>query len=97
MPYASESRKPKVPTQIPVVVNVKHPVNAMIKALTEGNVWALSMLLVRGCEVDMLLDEDGTTPLMYLVSRTKTLRDEDHDQIRFLISEGYVTPRCFNH
>lgn len=88
MPYDLENRRPPVPTQIPKVVNVKDPVKAMIKALTEGNIWAMSMLLVRGCSVDMLLDEEGTTPLIYLCSRTKALRPEDNDAIRFLISEG---------
>lgn len=91
MPNIRESRKPRVPTQIPRVVNVKQPVTAMTKALKEGNVWALSMLLVRGCSVDMTLDEDGTTPLMYIVSETKKLRLKDLDSIQFLASKGYVT------
>lgn len=91
MPYDTENRRPPVPPQTPAVVNVKNPTAAMIKALTTGDVWALSMLLVRGCHVNMVLvgrDVEGTTPLMFLVERTERMCVAHIDSIRFLILEG---------
>ena len=88
MPYDSENRRPPVPTQIPVVVKVKQPIAAMIKACSEGNTWALSKLFERGCTIDMLLDANGTTPLMYLVCGTENLSEDHNESIRFLISKG---------
>jgi hypothetical protein len=88
MPYNTENRRPPVPTQIPAVVKVKQPVSAMIKACSEGNTWALSKLLVRGCNVDMLLDMDGTTPLMFLVSGKEVMSSDQNNSVRYLISQG---------
>jgi hypothetical protein len=89
MPRVRENRRPPVPTQVPRVVRVKDPVRAMTKALTRGDTWALPHLLTRGCRVDMLLDEEeGVTPLMFLVSK-ETMCVSDLEVMRFLISEGY--------
>ena len=103
MPYDPEKgihvNHPPVPTQVPRLVMMKDPIASMQKALTEGSTWALPKLLIRGCSIDMLLDEDGTTPLMFLLQKTEKLTVEQNDCIRYLISEGYVchTDVCINY
>jgi hypothetical protein len=87
MPRNLENCRPPVPTQVPVVVNVKNPIAAMKRALSEGSAWALSKLLIRGCTLDMILDENRTTPLMYVVSMGK-LNEGQNNCVRFLLSQG---------